>query len=369
MSGCSIQDRNQGNTLVNETAKLSQMNSNILYVVRICAAWMVLLGHSFSFYQISFLKDQSYFPYIQNIGVVIFFELSGFLTAYSLSIKNVKYNYKFKEYAIQRATRIGKAYVPALLFVVVLDFMSICINKGNYRYLEEFTLKNFIGNIFMLQNIPIVGKYIITFGSARPLWTLSIEWWLYMTFGFVFLTLANKKKITSRELIFISIISITPLSNLLGGRGEGLTICFLFGVFAFYIYKRLNIRYSFLLVWLALTLLVISGIYKREAYCILIFVTVFGVLVALLNWGKDKNGHKSKVLHFLAGYTFMLYLVHYSIIDFLYSCNLLVGSTCKMLFGIILSNIMSIIMYFIFEYSSLSEKMLRVRKNGFNKKN
>lgn len=53
--------------------QLSSMNSFYLNILRIVAAWSVLLGHGFSIYHITLLKNQDYFFYIQNSGVVIFF--------------------------------------------------------------------------------------------------------------------------------------------------------------------------------------------------------------------------------------------------------------------------------------------------------
>ena len=46
----------------------------------------------------------------------------------------------------------------------------------------------------MLQNMGpygILGHYCIPFGSARILWTLFIEWWIYMLFGSMFLVLSG----------------------------------------------------------------------------------------------------------------------------------------------------------------------------------
>ncbi len=52
---------------------LNGTQQTILDLFRIVAAMFVLVGHSFSFYQTTIFKDQTYFPYIQNIGVVVFF--------------------------------------------------------------------------------------------------------------------------------------------------------------------------------------------------------------------------------------------------------------------------------------------------------
>lgn len=332
---------------------LSQTNSNILHVLRIGAAWMVLLGHSFSFYHMTPFKDQSYFPYIQNIGVVILFELSGFLTVYSLYNKNRSHDYTFKSYVKQRACRIGRGYIPALFLILLVDFVSILINGDNYRYYDEFTIRNFLGNVLMLQNIPVAGAYVTTFGSGRPLWTLSIEWWIYMAFGSIFLILANKRKVAWKELLFLGIALVTPLHNLTGGRGNGLTACFLLGVFAYFVYDKLQIKHNFFAVAVAIAFLLVIGIYKKEAYSMMFFMSVFLVLITLLNWGRNKEGRNCKVISFLSGYTFMLYLIHYSIIDFILRWDIPVGNVCKIFLGIILSNVAAVIMYCLFEQNKL----------------
>ena len=49
--------------------KLTNINSNIMHVIRVLAAWAVLVGHSLSYYSLSIFKDETYFPYIQNFGL------------------------------------------------------------------------------------------------------------------------------------------------------------------------------------------------------------------------------------------------------------------------------------------------------------
>lgn len=205
----------------------------------------------------------------------------------------------------------------------------------------------------MLQNIPIAGTFVTTFGSGRPLWTLSIEWWLYMAFGSIFLILANQRKVTWKELIFLGIALVTPLQNLTGGRGNGLTACFLLGVFAYFVYDKFQLKHKFFAVAVAIVFLLVIGICKKDAYCMWFFMSVFCVLITLLNWGKDKKGSDCKVISFLSGYTFMLYLVHYSIIDFIQIWDISLGNVCKMFLGIMLSNVIAVIMYCAFEQNKL----------------
>ena len=81
---------------------LSEGQKTILDIFRITVALFVLFGHGFSFFQCTIFKDQSYFPYIQNIGVVLFFLISGFLTTYSLEKNNNNHNLKrLKQSAIE----------------------------------------------------------------------------------------------------------------------------------------------------------------------------------------------------------------------------------------------------------------------------
>lgn len=63
---------------------MSKENSFFIDCVRVLASQLVLFGHSFSFFNVTLLKDQTYFAYIQNIGVVLLFAISGFLFSYTL---------------------------------------------------------------------------------------------------------------------------------------------------------------------------------------------------------------------------------------------------------------------------------------------
>ena len=144
--------------------RLNGCQQTTLDIIRISAALFVLVGHSFSFYQLSILKDQAFFPYIQNIGVVLFFLLSGFLSAYTLTNKNKNHDYCFKEYFIHKVLRVYKEYLPALFLIAIIDAISIFINGERYAYYQAFNIKQFIGNLLMLHNMGpycILGKVFI----------------------------------------------------------------------------------------------------------------------------------------------------------------------------------------------------------------
>ena len=240
---------------------LSTANSILLDIIRIFAAQMVLLGHSFACYRVTIFQNTDCFMDIGSLGVVILFHLSGFLSIFSLEKNRHHEDFLFKEYIIQRIKRIYKGLIPALVFIVLIDLFNININGERYLFENGFTVGNFIGNLFMLHNHPLFYGKIIPFGSGRPLWTLSVEWWQYMLLGSVFFALAKKRKINLSEIIIYSLLSITGVLNFV--KFNNVSICFLFGIFAFYLYSKLEINCNiFHIVFGIGTLILCGGILK-----------------------------------------------------------------------------------------------------------
>ena len=63
--------------------KLTESNSIFLDLIRGLSSQLVVVGHGISFFGIFTSFHQPNFPWIQNIAVLIFFILSGFLISYS----------------------------------------------------------------------------------------------------------------------------------------------------------------------------------------------------------------------------------------------------------------------------------------------
>ncbi len=213
--------------------KMNFTQSLSLDIVRIFAAQFVLIGHALSYFNL-FKAD-----YIQNSAVVLFFILSGLVITYSLfqKMSNNKH-YKFREFFIDRFGRIYTALIPSLVFILVLDLIQVYyIENKNYGYFNALDLKTFIGNLFMLQDYPIfpifnkvfgTDIFLTSFASGRPLWTLAIEWWLYMAFGLIVIHYAERFNIKYFPLLLLFIV--VPLYNAFGGRGDSLTLFWMGGV-------------------------------------------------------------------------------------------------------------------------------------------
>ena len=157
---------------------LTAGQSTMLNAMRALAAFSVLLGHALvGVVPISWFDGRVPF---QSLAVVVFFWLSGFLIAYQCLSKA---EYSFGEYMIDRFSRIYVLYVPALIisyliFVVVLGRVSP-------------TSWDVVGHLLQLQHTPFSRMIegippIKTFGGNSVLWTIAIEWWLYVFFGIAF---------------------------------------------------------------------------------------------------------------------------------------------------------------------------------------
>lgn len=98
--------------------KLSSGSSNLLDLIRGVSSQAVLVGHAMIIFDVF---EYFHYPKIQNIAVLIFFLLSGFLITYSTFRKD---NYSFGDYFIDRFSRIYTAYIPAIFFVILCDSLN-----------------------------------------------------------------------------------------------------------------------------------------------------------------------------------------------------------------------------------------------------
>lgn len=222
----------------------------------------------------------------------------------------------------------------------------------------------------MLQDMPYY-TVVTSFGSARPFWTLAIEWWIYAAWGWwywkVWKKIKNRENINFFGLIAGTCLGFIPLYNLLGGRGLGLTFVWAAGAGSYYLYNKINwgragVRKICLWLWALLT--AACGYVTQNAYylpfymCLIIFLILFFNDASLK---QNDKASKNRVLEFLSGYTYSLYLVHYSIFIFiLYNTQLTLSR--KFLAGVVASNVIAILLYFFIEKNSKKIYIILNRK-------
>lgn len=348
---------------------LSGFQTIFLDVYRIIAALLVVLGHNLDFYLPELLCQPNYFPYIQNIGVVMLFLLSGFLTVHSIEKRNEENNYKYSVFVKHKFLRIMKEYIPALLYIALIDYVSIRMNGENYWFYDTYSIKNFIGNLLMLQwtlvqYIP--NCFIDVFGTGRPLWTLSFEWWFYMLFGFVYFILSNNKKITVKKAILFCIFLTIPVEYIITGAGNGLGFVFLLGIFSYYLYDKISYHSAWILFilsiiangWIAY---IIKDIFQIYNFLIMWIMFMSALKIASI----FSNMKRSSALLFVSQSTFMLYLTHYSITYFLLS-NTNYSNQARFIIAIVSSIGLSFIMYYLFGKKELLYIPFRKLSNKHN---
>jgi len=178
--------------------KLSTAASASLDIMRAVAACAVMFGHLRTLFFVDFqhLQKQSWpldaLYILTGFGhqsVMVFFVLSGFLISSTVIRSHVIGEWSWRDYAINRATRLYVVLVPGLLFGLMWDLLGswLFASKGIYTHalkdlgtqvpLQNLTLGTFLGNLFFLQTI-----FCQTFGSNGPLWSLANEFWYYVLF-------------------------------------------------------------------------------------------------------------------------------------------------------------------------------------------
>ena len=319
--------------------------------IRAAAAQAVVIGHAIAFLGLWPWLAPPESPYMQNMAVVVFFVLSGLLITHStrLKLRNAEREYKPSDFFIDRFSRIYTAFVPALVAVALIDLAASAIEPAvveQYRTASDVT--TFVANLLMLQDYPAQGWLastagiapITAFGSARPLWTVAIEWWIYLAFGWILVLRAIREKASATRLLLYAVplllLAIVPTRNLIeiplggSGRGNGLFLMWLMGASVSYAWPALARSWVPKKAWVALGatlgLGAIATLYTIDADA---FQPAFAAVIALgLACGiaglqPETQGalrptrRTGRWVEFAAGYSFSLYLLHYSVISVL----------------------------------------------------
>jgi len=213
---------------------ISQESSVFLNFIRFVSCELVVVGHFLTKYQP--VPAEPLFKLGTTIGgvaVLLFFILSGLLISYSLHNKLANPEYRFRNYFVDRFSRIYSGLVPALLLGTII---TVVIYVTNYSYFVDLSsmqstpsLLTLFITLGMLENFPVgfFNSLLSGFGLSFPfpevtpfgfngiLWTLVILWWIYMMFGWIVIgsiSLVRKQKINRRyKAIFFIVTALLSL--------------------------------------------------------------------------------------------------------------------------------------------------------------
>ena len=348
---------------------------------------MVVVGHFLTKYQPTI--GQSSFTLGSTLGgvaVLLFFVLSGLLICYSLLNKLRNPEYRFRNFFVDRFSRIYSGLVPALLLGAIIAAIIYITNYSYYVYLSSMqsppSLLSLGMTLAMLERFPVVffNSLLSVFGLTFPLpsvtpfgfngilWTLVVEWWIYMAFGwFVFGLLGLKRKgkggIVNKVLFFVVAAVLSLLLVGLFEEFSSLIIVWFVGALMMLAISNETVRsklsgYFAARVLAALFILTLAvtvfGVYTTFALTGQYYDVFLGLLLSscvflgVLFFNGNGVGRVKKLIldkrtvswvTIGSGFSYTLFLTHYPIIIFLNGLNLPVNRFYLMFPILLVTNI------------------------------
>jgi peptidoglycan/LPS O-acetylase OafA/YrhL len=185
-------------------------------------------------------------------------------------------------------------------------------------------LEEFPPALLLQSKIPAIEAFAVTrFGSGRPFWTLAVEWWLYMAFGWTLLAGPSRKQAPVRFYAVLAFVAIVPAFHAVSGHGNGISLAWIVGLVACLLLWtrpetfRAGTYYTASLCFAVLAgsrTLVIPNAYDQAFGCMLglsLFALVFG-----LQQSKSRPAPGLiRSVRYLADYSYSLYLTHYTVLE------------------------------------------------------
>tara|TARA_B110000967_G_C18857965_1_gene548303 strand:+ start:665 stop:1720 length:1056 start_codon:yes stop_codon:yes gene_type:complete len=258
--------------------------------------------------------------YIANLLFVqLFFSLSGFVIFLNYYHNLTKFN-NLLDFIKKRFKRLYPLHFFFLILFVILEFLKyISATKYGLEFNNKpFSTNNtysFFSNIFFLQHLAD------GFTFNTPAWSISVEFWLYITFAFLLLFL--KKYI----ILFAAIYSIIFISFFSHIYGQAHTInSYYSGLYSFFVgclFCYLFIRRKFIIksLFYDFFYLIILVTFLSEIFYFKLLVSkeylysIFFGLIFFMSCYLNKNSIIYKIVFnsffmFLGKISYSIYLSH-----------------------------------------------------------
>ena len=274
-----------------------------LDLLRGIAAIGVLLGHAGSIIDTNI--PASYFAFLAKYSVAFFLALSGFVIGYNYE----PFKFDIGLFIYKRFKRIYPILIACLILTFVLDNLRFYIPYINDDFKCCFNISTFISSALLFDQLFLFNylgltadktTYFNEFGSNRVLWTLSLEWSIYMLYALFF----SKKPCKKRYLILAFPYALIAILSFSFTRIPFLMLCWMLG---FFISLNLNIN-RFIYLPIFFILLLIS--FFNNPDIIYLSAPFFIVFFTRLSSSRIINYFGN----FLGNISYPLYLCHYPII-------------------------------------------------------
>lgn len=311
---------------------------------------MVCIGHLLVHFELSKHPVVAYLP---TFSVLIFFVLSGFLIAYTSDKKTASYG--FGNYMADRFGRIYTVLAPVLVFTGLLMFL--------YAPEKLLVLKSVTGSLFsslfLLYDHPLLSYHVADpylgtdltayfFAGNLPLWSLCVEWWMYVLFGLVFYKRIRNLRMPHLVLGAIAISYAGGYLILEGRAGHAISAIWLSGALIYYLMKRTQAPGALRYLILPLLTLTVLCLFFAQAYTIFAFILFFSITVSAFQTTSSKSGLKVfGAFYGLAAFSYSLYLLHYPIM--LWTDTFGLGPEMAFVVAFLFSNVLAYLFYLLFE--------------------
>ena len=308
--------------------------------IRGMAAIMVLLEHLRSFFFVNYSQVDHLGPidkifyFMTGFGheaVMVFFVLSGYFIGSSVYKSINQRKWSWPEYGLRRMARLWIVLIPALLLTFLLDSSGMLLH-GSSGYDGRFneiinsgpstnepanlSPSCLAGNVFFLQTIrcPV-------YGTNGPIWSLAYEFWYYLLFPLLFLTIVSYYSLKWRIaaglcFLFLFLFLIEPI------RWDGLIWLMGFGAYFCSVNKNLKIIVCNRYLALAAALLSMACLFLMRKlnsnYLDFVLGLTFACMVPYLADQKPRSVFYDKSSEKLSSMSYTLYLVHFPFLAFLF---------------------------------------------------
>ena len=290
-----------------------------LDALRFAAAFAVLLSHTGRVSGGMFWRMQPY----GHTAVIVFFVLSGFVIAWVTETRERT----VEEYTLSRMARLYSVVLPAVITTAVLDHVAMAIDPSLYApesitRMDQRPLYVFFGYVLSLVFLGQNWTLEMFPGSNIAFWSLDYEAWYYILFGLAMFLEGRRR-----------IVALVGAALLAGPRILLLLPLWLMGWSAWrwraLLPKQLGVLVALGAVAVFIWTQALGGWllfhpsnsrwlptdFSPYDYFVAVLVTL--LIVGLANASLPMPGEAvRRLIRFLAGTTFGLYLLHQPLLNF-----------------------------------------------------
>jgi peptidoglycan/LPS O-acetylase OafA/YrhL len=199
----------------------------------------------------------------------------------------------------------------------------------------SISLSVFVKNLLLVPGLPL--------GSMRPVWSLMFEWWIYIWFGGVVFLLR------SRPWALVAVAAGAYYTLFVNGRGEaghleliwaaGAASALYFPAIAAMHFSKLRVAVCFFVLAAAMYAVALDA-YNLVAASLFSAGLLF--LAMYRNTCVPSGPGIAATYRFLAGYSFTLFLIHYTVLHWVWLSGL--HGLRGFLLAVVLANLVALVM-------------------------